>query len=117
MPVVKEEIANARKMDLLSYLERMNRASGALFRVKRTVPGTHDSLKISNGKWYWFSQNIGGRSALDCLVKVKEMSFGGSENAQRAGCSADMLRENRRLPRESCFCRYWTPIQAKQRRI
>lgn len=36
---------------------------------------THDSLKISNGKWYWFSQNIGGRSALDYLVKVKEMSF------------------------------------------
>ena len=32
---------------------------------------THDSLKISNGKWYWWSQGIGGRSALDYLTKVK----------------------------------------------
>ena len=32
---------------------------------------THDSLKISNGKWYWHSRGIGGRSALDYLIKVK----------------------------------------------
>ena len=32
----------------------------------------HDSLKISNGKWYWFSRGIGGVSALDYLMKVKE---------------------------------------------
>lgn len=35
----------------------------------------HDSLRISNGKWYWFSQDIGGRSALDYLIKVKGLSF------------------------------------------
>jgi hypothetical protein len=35
----------------------------------------HDSLKISNGKWYWFSRGIGGRSALDYLVKVKGIPF------------------------------------------
>lgn len=35
----------------------------------------HDSLKISNGKWHWFSRGIGGRNALDYLVKVKGMSF------------------------------------------
>ena len=29
---------------------------------------THDSLKISNGKWMWWSRGIGGNSALDdCL--------------------------------------------------
>ena len=35
----------------------------------------HDSLRISNGKWYWFSHDIGGRSALDYLIKVKDYSF------------------------------------------
>ena len=35
----------------------------------------HDSLRISNGKWYWFSQDIGGRSALDYLIKAKGLSF------------------------------------------
>ena len=35
----------------------------------------HDSLKISNGMWYWFSRSIGGRSALDYLIKVEGMAF------------------------------------------
>ena len=35
----------------------------------------HDSLIISNGKWCWFSQGIGGRSALDYLIKVKGIPF------------------------------------------
>ena len=36
---------------------------------------THDSLKISNGKWMWWSRGIGGRSALDYLIKVEGYSF------------------------------------------
>ena len=36
---------------------------------------THDSLKISNGKWFWFSRGIGGASALDYLIKVKGIPF------------------------------------------
>ena len=76
MPVVsKEEIANARKMDLLSYLRAYEPGELVRFSGETYCTRTHDSLKISNGKWYWFSQNIGGRSALDYLVKVKEMSF------------------------------------------
>ena len=35
----------------------------------------HDSLKISNGKWMWWSRGFGGNSALDYLIKVKGMSF------------------------------------------
>lgn len=35
----------------------------------------HDSLKISNGKWCWFSRGIGGKTALDYLIKVKELPF------------------------------------------
>ena len=46
----------------------------------------HDSLRISNGKWCWFSQGIGGRSALDYLIKVKGIPFyTGSRNHSRTG--------------------------------
>lgn len=46
----------------------------------RVAPNTyctreHDSLKISNGKWCWFSRGIGGKSALDYLIKVQAYPF------------------------------------------
>lgn len=36
---------------------------------------THDSLKISNGKWCWWSRGIGGTNALDYLTTVEGVSF------------------------------------------
>lgn len=36
---------------------------------------SHDSLKLSNGKWMWHSKGIGGRTALDFLIKVRGFSF------------------------------------------
>ncbi|MGL6200448.1 MAG: toprim domain-containing protein [Lachnospiraceae bacterium] len=35
----------------------------------------HDSLKFSNGKFHWFSRGIGGKTALDFLIKVRGMDF------------------------------------------
>ncbi len=35
----------------------------------------HDSLHFSNGKFYWWSRRIGGKSAIDYLVKVEGMEF------------------------------------------
>lgn len=73
--VTKEQIARAKEWDLLSYLQTYEpqelRKCGA--REYRTV--AHDSLKISNGKWNWHSRGIGGRTALDYLVKVRGMDF------------------------------------------
>ena len=71
-PAVIEE---ARQIDLLSYLQRYE--PGNLKRVAGNVYCTreHDSLKISNGKWYWRSRGFGGYSALDYLMKVKEYGF------------------------------------------
>ena len=68
-------IEQARQMDLLSYLQRyepnnLKRVAGNVYCTKE-----HDSLKISNGKWYWWSRGFGGVSALDYLIKVKELSF------------------------------------------
>lgn len=71
-PAVVEQ---ARQMDLLSYLQRYEPSN--LKRVAGNVYCTreHDSLKISNGKWYWWSRGFGGVSALDYLIKVREYSF------------------------------------------
>lgn len=68
-------IEQARQMDLLSYLQRyepsnLKRVSGNVYCTK-----DHDSLKISNGKWYWWSRGIGGVSALDYLIKVRDYGF------------------------------------------
>lgn len=76
MPYIDPEvIQEAKKMDLLTYLQNYEpqelvRFSGNIYCTK-----THDSLKISNGKWCWFSRGIGGRSALDYLIKVRGMGF------------------------------------------
>ena len=73
--VTPEEIGRAKEMDLLAYLQRY--APEELVHVAGNTYCTkeHDSLKISNGKWHWFSRGIGGRSALDYLVKVREVPF------------------------------------------
>ncbi len=73
--VSKEQIAKAKEWDLLSYLQAYEPQE-----LKRSGPHeyctrTHDSLKISNGKWCWNSQGIGGRTALDYLIKVRGIAF------------------------------------------
>ena len=71
----KEEIRRAREMDLLTYLSYYD--PGNLKRVSGNVYSTveHDSLIISNGKWCWFSRQIGGTNALEYLIKVKQIPF------------------------------------------
>lgn len=73
--IAAEDIIAARQIDLLSYLQANE--PGELVKLPGNTYCTreHDSLKISNGKWHWFSRGIGGRTALDYLVKVKEMPF------------------------------------------
>ena len=68
-------IEQARQMDLLSYWQRyepinLKRVAGNVYCTKE-----HDSLKISNGKWYQWSRGFGGISALYYLIKIKEYSF------------------------------------------
>ena len=73
--VSKAEIERARALDLLTYLQTYE--PHELMRLSSAVYSTssHDSLKISNGKWYQWSTGIGGISALDYLVKVQGMGF------------------------------------------
>ena len=76
MPYIAPEvITEAKRMDLLTYLRTYE--PGELVRYSGNTYCTreHDSLKISNGKWMWWSRGIGGKSALDYLIKVKGLDF------------------------------------------
>ena len=70
-----EVIAEARKVDLLSYLQATDPHELVKCDGNEYCTRTHDSLKISNGKWFWWSRGIGGASALDYLVKVRGVDF------------------------------------------
>lgn len=76
MSYIKPElVAKAKEMDLLTYLKnyepgQLVKLSGGEYCTKE-----HDSLKISNGKWCWWSRGIRGRSALDYLIKVQNIPF------------------------------------------
>ena len=76
MPYIPPDtLAKIKQIDLFSYLKtyapsELVRISGSVYRMR-----SHESLKISNGKWMWWSRGIGGRSALDYLIKVEGYSF------------------------------------------
>jgi hypothetical protein len=74
MFVSKEQIEAARKVGVLEYLQRYEsgniKRDGREYRLK-----DHDSLTVSNGYFHWHSQNVGGRTALDFLVKVRGYDF------------------------------------------
>ena len=70
-----EEIQRAKEMDLYTYLKNYDPEELVHFSRDTYMTRTHDSLKISNGMWYWFSRGIGGKTALEYLIQVKEYSF------------------------------------------
>ena len=71
----EEQIRQARSMDLLTYLQTYEPTELVHVRGNTYCTREHDSLKISNGKWMWWSRGFGGSSALDYLIKVKGMQF------------------------------------------
>ena len=70
-----ETIEKARQVDLLTYLQTCEPNELVHLSGNHYCTREHDSLKISNGKWYWFSRGFGGYNALDYLIKVKELPF------------------------------------------
>lgn len=76
----------ARQIDLLSYLQAYE--PGELVHVSGSTYCTreHDSLKISNGKWHWFSR---GHRRTECAG----LSGEGQGDALPGGCEpADRAR-------------------------
>lgn len=73
--VTPEQIAKAKEVDLLTYLQHYEPQELVHVGGDTYCTREHDSLKISNGKWHWFSHGFGGVSALDYLIKVKGYPF------------------------------------------
>jgi hypothetical protein len=76
MPYISPDlIRQVKEIDLLTYLQTYDpdelvSAGGGEYCTK-----SHDSLRISHGLWCWHSRDIGGKTALDYLIKVRNMSF------------------------------------------
>lgn len=70
-----DQIEEARSIDLLTYLQMYEPTELIHIRGDTYCTREHDSLKISNGKWYWWSRGFGASSALDYLIKVQGMKF------------------------------------------
>ena len=73
--VEKEELEKARQVDLLTYMEQQEPDNLVKLspHVHRLVE--HDSVILSHGLWQQKSTGIGGRSALDYLVKIRGLSL------------------------------------------
>ena len=68
-------IQKVKEMDLYTYLKNYEPDELVHFSRGTYMTRTHDSLKISNGMWYWFSQGVGGKTALEYLIRVRDYSF------------------------------------------
>ncbi len=104
MPYISPSVVQeVKRIDLLTYLKNYEPYELVHFSGNTYTTRTHDSLKISNGKWMWWSQRIGGRSALDYLIKVKDYSFWRRLNClqkdDQSVCPSlpQKARENRRV--------------------
>lgn len=76
MPFIAPEvILKAKEMDLLTYLKNYEPYELVKLNGNTYCTKNHDSLKISNGKWMWWSRGFGGYNALDYLIKVRGMTF------------------------------------------
>lgn len=73
--ISKEIVEEARKVELLTYMKQCEPNELVHLGNHHYCTKEHDSLKISNGKWFWFSRGIGGHTALDYLIKVKQLPF------------------------------------------
>ena len=73
----QKNIEAARRISVVQYLDTYR--PGELVRKtdREYCTRTHDSLVItpSNGKFHWFSHEIGGNNAIDYLTKVEGMDF------------------------------------------
>ena len=76
MPYIsKEDLEQARRIDLLTYLKTCEPDELVSMGHEKYKLKSHDSLKLSNGKWFWWSHNIGGSTALDYLIRVKGIAL------------------------------------------
>ena len=102
-----KELGKIRGISVMDYLNEHEPGTMVEDGANEWHHKDHDSLKFSNGMFNWFSRGIGGRSALDYLIKVENMSFMDAVN-RLIDCYPEMgvfpiakvpVQPNLRLPR------------------
>ncbi len=73
----KEELRQAKQMSAIEFLKRYRPEELVRCGTGEYELRSHDSFKISENTslWHWKSRDIGGKSALDYLVRVEGVPF------------------------------------------
>ena len=71
----KSVLENVRTLSAFDYLNNYHPSLLVKNGKKDYYHREHDSLHFSNGKWYWWSQGVGGTTALDYLIAVEGYDF------------------------------------------
>ena len=73
----KEELRQAKQMSAIEFLKRYRPEELVRCGTGEYELRSHDSFKISESTslWHWKSRDIGGKSALDYLVRVEGVPF------------------------------------------
>jgi hypothetical protein len=72
---IAEQIAAAKQVDLLSYLQSSEPRELRRSRSHEYRMVSHGSLVISRGMWFWNRGGFGGKTALEYLIKVRGIDF------------------------------------------
>lgn len=73
-------LKKAKEIDLVTYFRtympyELVKASSNEYKTK-----SHNSLRMSNGLWNWWSRGFGGKNAIDFIQKTKKMDFNDAAN-------------------------------------
>lgn len=71
----KSVLENIRTLSAFDYLNNYHPSLLVKNGKKDYYHREHESLHFSNGKWYWWSQGVGGTTALDYLIAVEGYDF------------------------------------------
>lgn len=71
----KSVLENVRTLSAFDYLNNYHPSLLVKNGKKDYYHREHESLHFSNGMWYWWSQGVGGTTALDYLIAVEGYDF------------------------------------------
>jgi len=79
--VSAEVVRRAKEVDLLTYLRSREPDELVKFAPNEYRTKSHGSLTISRGLWFWHRGGVGGKTAIDYLIKVRGLGFVDAVNA------------------------------------
>ena len=68
-------LEKAKSIDLVTYFRTYMPSELVRASTNEYTTKSHDSLRMSNGLWNWCSRGVGGKNAIDFIMKTKNMRF------------------------------------------